>query len=146
MKNNRGFSQVIIVILIVAGILIVGGGAAYYYKTEKASENNVPQIIGGDKDEEVLSATDKFAKCLTDKGVKMYGASWCPHCVNQKNLFGDSVKYMPYVECAEGNGQAEVCQQAGIQAYPTWIFEGDKKVSGELSFEKISQYSGCPFE
>jgi len=27
---------------------------------------------------------DAFARCLTDRGVKMYGAFWCPHCVEQK--------------------------------------------------------------
>jgi len=30
---------------------------------------------------------DEFAQCLTDKGVKMYGAYWCPHCQAQKALF-----------------------------------------------------------
>ena len=31
-----------------------------------------------------------LAKCLTSKDVKMYGTSWCPHCNNQKEMFGVS--------------------------------------------------------
>ena len=27
---------------------------------------------------------DAFARCLSDRGVKMYGAWWCPHCKEQK--------------------------------------------------------------
>ena len=26
---------------------------------------------------------DGFARCLGDRGVKMYGAWWCPHCQEQ---------------------------------------------------------------
>lgn len=39
---------------------------------------------------ETVITTDDFAKCLTEKGAKMYGTSWCGHCKNQKALFGDS--------------------------------------------------------
>lgn len=31
---------------------------------------------------------DDFAKCLSEKGVKFYGAFWCSHCANQKAMFG----------------------------------------------------------
>lgn len=67
---------------------------------------------------------DSFAKCLTDKGVKMYGAYWCSHCQNQKKAFGDSFKYINYIECADPNikGQLEVCQKEKIEGYPTWEF------------------------
>ena len=43
---------------------------------------------------------DTFAKALTTGGVEFYGAFWCPHCQAQKALFGDSKKYLPYVECS----------------------------------------------
>src|SRR5208282_2697580 len=42
---------------------------------------------------------DAFAHCLADRGVRMYGAYWCPHCVEQKQEFGASFEYAPYVEC-----------------------------------------------
>jgi len=43
-------------------------------------------------------ALDSFAQCLAQKEVTMYGADWCPHCQKQKQLFGKSAKYLPYVD------------------------------------------------
>ena len=43
---------------------------------------------------------DAFAQCLAQKQVTMYGAYWCPHCENQKKLFGSAWEYVPYEECA----------------------------------------------
>ncbi len=37
-----------------------------------------------------LTSTTRFARCLTDRQVKMYGAYWCPHCAEQKEMFGES--------------------------------------------------------
>ena len=34
---------------------------------------------------------DAFARCLKDRQVKMYGAYWCPHCAEQKEMFGESL-------------------------------------------------------
>lgn len=91
---------------------------------------------------------DDLARCLTQKGVKMYGAEWCPHCKNQKELFGSSWQYVTYVECAIPNqqGQTIACQQAGVTSYPTWEFSGGKRVAGEMTFEQLSQQSGCSLQ
>ena len=52
-----------------------------------------------------------LAKCLQEKGIKMYGASWCTYTNNQKNMFGESWKYIDYIECAlpDGGGQTPEC-------------------------------------
>ena len=42
---------------------------------------------------------DAFAKCLATKQTTMYGLYWCPHCIEQKEMFGDAFHYVPYVEC-----------------------------------------------
>lgn len=88
---------------------------------------------------------DDFTKCLTEKGVKMYGAYWCPHCLNQKNMFGSGWKYVDYVECSLPNkaGQTEICNKAGIKGYPTWEFANKERIEGEVSFEYLSEKSGC---
>ena len=88
---------------------------------------------------------DDFAKCLTQNKAKMYGASWCPHCQAQKKMFGSSFQYVDYVECAEGNGQAKACSDAGITGYPTWDFNGKRK-SGELTVADLSDNSGCSLD
>ena len=89
---------------------------------------------------------DAFAQCLTENGVKMFGAYWCPHCLNQKKEFGKSWQYVTYVECSlpGGQGQTEVCSKEGIKGYPTWEFANGERVSGEVPFPELSQKSGCP--
>ena len=93
-------------------------------------------------------AYDNFAKCLTENGVKIYGAYWCTHCNNQKKEFGKSWQYIDYIECSLPNnsGQTQICSLAGINAYPTWEFQGGEKIEGELSFEELAGRSGCLLE
>jgi len=87
---------------------------------------------------------DSFSQCLTEKGVTMYGAYWCPHCANQKKLFGSSFKYVTYVECdSKGpDAQPELCQQKGIESYPTWEINGQMQ-SGEIPLPVLAEKSGC---
>jgi len=70
-----------------------------------------------------------LAEHLARNDVKFYGASWCPHCQDQKALFGVAAKRLPYVECSpEGQGtpQAPVCKNMEIKSYPTWIINGQR--------------------
>ena len=90
------------------------------------------------------SVFDDFAKCLTDNGVKMYGAFWCPHCNNQKEMFGNSWKFVNYIECSlPSRAQNDLCKNAGIKAYPTWEFSDGNRIEGELTFESLSKNSNC---
>ncbi|MEK6973881.1 MAG: hypothetical protein AABW41_01430 [Nanoarchaeota archaeon] len=88
---------------------------------------------------------DNFAKCLTDNGVKFYGAFWCPHCANQKKMFGDSFQYINSIECStpDGRGQMQICKDAKIEGYPTWEFKDGSRLSGELTIEQLASKSGC---
>ena len=90
---------------------------------------------------------DGFAKCLTDRGVKMYGAYWCPHCQEQKEKFGASFEFAPYTECGvQGDLHAEtqVCKDAGIQHFPTWQFPPTgERVERVFSLESLSERTGC---
>ena len=92
------------------------------------------------KPESAPKELEEFAKCLTEKGVKMYGAYWCGHCNAQKEMFSDSFQYIDYVECEE---REEDCLQAGIRGYPTWVFPEQNRIEGEATLEYLSQLSGC---
>jgi uncharacterized membrane protein/glutaredoxin len=73
--------------------------------------------------------TKALALHLSERGAKMYGASWCPHCIDQKEMFGASARRLPYVECStgpQGSRQASACQAARIKQYPTWIIDGQR--------------------
>jgi hypothetical protein len=88
---------------------------------------------------------DEFAQCLSDKGVKMYGAFWCGHCNEQKEMFGESFAYVDYVECDNQgeNGKAEKCQEAKITGFPTWKFANGTELRGRQSFETLAGKADC---
>lgn len=84
-----------------------------------------------------------LAEHLTKTNAKFYGAGWCPHCKEQKEMFGSSVKRVPYVECSPGGPgtpQAAVCTAAGVESYPTWTINGQRYV-GTQSLENLAQFS-----
>lgn len=92
--------------------------------------------------------SDDFAKCLSDSGAKIYGAFWCSHCKDQKNMFGSSWKHVNYVECStpDGKGQTEICIAEGIRSYPTWEFPDGERDSGVISFQELSEKTGCTLD
>ncbi len=121
-KNNLVYWVIGIVVVLAVVIFALRGGSAGDY--------------------------DVFAQCLTTSGAKMYGAYWCPHCQNQKELFGNSWDKIDYIECSlpGGQGQTQECQLAGIQGYPTWEFGDGSRVSGEMDLKQLSSVSGCGLE
>lgn len=88
---------------------------------------------------------DTFAQCLNDSGAKYYGAFWCPNCKNQEALFGRSAKLLPRIECStpDGKGQLPICQDAGIEGYPTWDFANGTRSTGTLTLAQLSEATGC---
>ena len=87
-----------------------------------------------------------LARYLTQIGAKEYGAYWCPHCHDQKMLFGrEAAKLINYFECdPKGqNSRAEICQaaSANLKGFPTWEIKG-QFYSGTQSLEKLAEFSG----
>lgn len=89
---------------------------------------------------------DTLAQCLKDKGATFYGAFWCPHCQEQKKLFGKSAKLLPYVECSTPNaqGQLQVCTDKEIKGYPTWEFSDGSRVAKTMQLEELAEKTSCP--
>ncbi|MBD2102971.1 vitamin K epoxide reductase family protein [Leptolyngbya sp. FACHB-261] len=88
----------------------------------------------------------QLAQHLTQTGAKMYGAYWCPHCLEQKALFGEAAKQLDYVECDPNgeNPRPQLCQAKNIQGYPTWEIKG-QMIEGSQPLDKLadlSNYSG----
>jgi hypothetical protein len=88
---------------------------------------------------------DSFANCLASKQAKMYGLYWCPHCIEQKQMFGDAFHYVPYVECAikDSREEATECKVAGVKLFPSWQFGTEPPREGVLSLEALSDKTGC---
>jgi glutaredoxin len=112
-------------------VLVVGGLIAVRNVSDGGASTRVTKFDG-------------FAQCLTDAGVKFYGAYWCPHCADQKALFEKSAK-LPYIECStpDGKGQLQVCIDEKIQGYPTWKFADGSVVDKVMQLEELAEKTSC---
>jgi len=88
---------------------------------------------------------DEFAKCLAARQAKMYGLYWCPHCAEQKEMFGKAFRYVPYVECAiKGSHElAPACSAAGVKLFPSWQFGTNQPIEGVFPMQELSDKTGC---
>jgi hypothetical protein len=86
-----------------------------------------------------------LGQCLTEKGVKFYGTFWCKYCKTQKEIFGDDLRYVDYVECDERgeNGDPEACLDAGVDSYPTWVFPGQDPIVGVQQPADLAKKANC---
>ncbi len=89
-----------------------------------------------------------LAKHLVSIGAKEYSAFWCPHCHEQKLIFGKEAAQIlsdenVNVECAAESpkGKPQVCQAAGIKGFPTWVING-KSYSGVQNLDELAKVSG----
>jgi len=76
---------------------------------------------------------DDFAKCLTEKGAIMYGASFCKYTHGQKGMFGNSAKYLDYRDFSE---------DANIKFTPTWVIDGQYYKNAQ-SLDRLAFITGC---
>lgn len=124
------FALVIVIVVVIVGIIVLSWFVLH----------------GGESGENTPVAA--LAQCLAQKGATVYGAEWCPHCQNQKNMFGEAFKYISYVECPKNPAQ---CLAAGITGYPTWTFPSTNsgqvangsRLEGEQELGKLAEASGC---
>ncbi len=132
-----------------AGVTIVQSGSSggqVFFDPRKAGDPDPKsgwEITTTSGDAEI-----QLAKHLAKIGAKEYVAYWCPHCHEQKLLFGkeayniiteNNVK----TECAQDSplGKPQECQAAGVQGFPTWIING-KSYSGVQNLNELTKASG----
>jgi uncharacterized membrane protein/glutaredoxin len=89
------------------------------------------------------SANVQLARHLTETRAQMFGAYWCPHCIDQKEMFGkEAFKLVDYVECdPKGKNQrAQLCKAENIKGFPTWKIDG-QLYEGEKDLQKLADLS-----
>ena len=90
---------------------------------------------------------EALADHLTATGAVLYTAYWCPHCHDQKQLFGKQASdKLVVVECAPDgvDAQPKLCTSKGIEGFPSWEIDGSLD-SGVKSLEQLaglSNYKG----
>tara|TARA_B100000965_G_scaffold226508_1_gene189616 strand:+ start:44 stop:982 length:939 start_codon:yes stop_codon:yes gene_type:complete len=126
--------------------VVLTGGLIWSNKVDPAnadlgvnSSEGTPPIVKNYSSNEKI----RFAKFLNKNQIVMYSAYWCPHCHDQKELFGkEAVEELTIIECAKDgkDNQFDLCQAKGIEGFPSWeinnnIYSGTRELSelGELT-------------
>ena len=132
----RGFIMSIAVLL--AGLV----WSSAVDPSTKDISNNIqgmpPAVIAISSPEKI-----KLAEHLTNEGAVMYNAYWCPHCHDQKEMFGkEASSKLNLVECAKDgfNNKRELCESKGITGFPSWEINGSID-SGVKTLKELAELS-----
>lgn len=116
--------------------------------SESSQPSNISSNTSGESGRPIANVSGAaemaLARRLAEIGAKNYGAYWCPHCHEQKELFGkQAFALIDYFEC-DPNGQnarPQMCRAAGLVGYPSWKID-DKVYPGVQSLETLADLSG----
>jgi hypothetical protein len=135
--------------------IIVALALTNSYSSATTQLNGTDDFVLERYDTEITTESTPFAialaKHLHSVGAKMYGAFWCSHCNEQKQIFGrEATKILDYVECfpngaGKGKKMAPECAAAGIEGFPTWIING-KVLGGDQELPILAEESGFTVE
>tara|TARA_B100000579_G_scaffold314429_1_gene263919 strand:+ start:2040 stop:2981 length:942 start_codon:yes stop_codon:yes gene_type:complete len=132
----RGFIMSITILL--AGLI----WSSSVDPSSKEISNNIqgmpPAVLAISSPEKI-----KLAEHLTKEGAVMYNAYWCPHCHDQKEMFGkEASEKLNLIECAQDgfNNKKELCESKGIKGFPTWEINGSIE-SGVKSLKELAEIS-----
>jgi hypothetical protein len=131
-KKKTDYGKIVFFSLL--GIVVIVFASQFLFNGGNDEPNTPPTTPPGE-----LSGLDAFAQCLTDNDAVFYGTEWCGFCNQQKTLFGDSLKYVNYIDCDKNTN---VCTAQGIRGYPTWKVKGEPLV-GVQSLQALASKTGC---
>lgn len=132
--------------IIVAMVTLISTLAIYApINSPQAADSNIPGEAGPPVTTVSQAAELQLAQHLAEIDAKMYGAYWCPHCHDQKQLFGqEAAQTIPYIECAPDgqNPQTQLCQSVDeVRGFPTWEINGEF-YSGAQPLQVLAEASG----
>jgi uncharacterized membrane protein/glutaredoxin len=144
------FGQLAFMGVIVVVVTLVGTLAVYapINNNSQSAQADIPGEVGPPVTTTSGPSEIQLAQHLSATDAKMYGAYWCPHCHDQKQLFGETAaKEIPYVECAEGgqNAQVSLCRSVeGLTGFPSWEVNGELLVGAQTleTLADASDYDG----
>ena len=116
---------------LIVALTILIGGLIWSNNVDPSKANDISNT--SEKVSPIITTSSspqkiKFAKFLSDNNIKMFSAYWCPHCHDQKQLFGKkAVKELTIVECAKDgkDNQYQLCREKEIQGFPSWEIKGE---------------------
>ena len=141
-KSKWKYIYYVAVILL---IIIMASGLLVYNQTPSSvinSESN--NVTSQTASPSTLGPYDNFAKCIKNSGAKLYSAFWCEFCAKQKELFGSSAQYLPYIECSNSDKTPnDFCLAQKVYGYPIWDFADGTRATGLQTLDQLSAKTGC---
>lgn len=131
--------RVVLVALVVA-LAGLGWAAAVDRPVDQVGGRGVPLPVTTTSTPQTIA----LAEHLSSSGAVMYSAWWCPHCNDQKQLFGkEAAAQLKVIECAPDgrNSQKALCDTKKIEGFPTWEINGQLD-SGVKSLQQLAELSG----
>lgn len=145
-REWEDIGQLVFTGILVAMVSSIGALGLYNSVNAPVASVSTPGIVPPAVTTTSSPAQIALARHLRQIGAKEYGAYWCPHCYDQKMLFGkEAAKIIDYFECDPRgqNSRAESCQAAAanVKGFPTWEIQG-KFYSGTQTLDKLADLSG----
>lgn len=142
-RDWQDIGQLLFIAIVVGMVTLISTLGVYAGVSSPAANSDStgvsPPITTSSSQAETALATH-----LKQIDAKMYGAYWCPHCHDQKQLFGKAAfSQINYVECdPDGvNPQPQRCEGAGVESYPSWEING-KLYPGTIDLPTLAKLSG----
>ena len=144
-RRWEDFGQLAFTGIIVAVVTLTGTLAIY----GPVRSGGVQAAVPGETGPPIMTTSGPaqiaLANHLKAVDAVMYGAWWCPHCHDQKAVFGaEAAAVIPYVECAEDgkNSQTKLCRsESQVTGFPTWKINGEF-YPGAQSLDRLAELSG----
>merc|ERR1712224_82448 len=80
-------------------------GILFIYSFFPHNSKTIENYSDVDNDEEL--SLENIATKLSDKNATLYGAANCPYCIKQKEMFGDHIDKIQYVDCYNEDGSVK---------------------------------------
>ncbi|MBT4135990.1 hypothetical protein HOD75_01335 [archaeon] len=124
--KKRVLITAIIGIVLVAGFYLITSNITKYTGYSISPEKN-----------------DDFEKCLIEKDITVYINVNSDVALDslQELKLERHLKYFEIVNCVNDNS---ICEENGVGIYPSWIIN-DRKIDKDISFQELTEYSGCRF-
>ncbi|MDM7938249.1 MAG: vitamin K epoxide reductase family protein [Cyanobium sp. CZS 48M] len=138
--DDRGqlvFRGVLVALLV--GLVGLGWAASVDRPAALGTRGTPPPVVSAS-----TPASLALAEHLSQSGAVMYSAYWCPHCHEQKELFGkEATAKLKVIECAADgvNNQKALCDSKKLEGFPTWEING-KLDSGVKPLARLAELSG----
>ncbi len=137
-------------ITVIAAIASLTGVMSVYANVDYTASAPSSEVVvkTGEKGPEITTestaAEISLAKHLQSIDARVFVSYTCPHCYEQKQLFGkEASAILNTIECnPKGeNAQPQLCEAAGIRGVPTWEIKGEF-YPGVQPLERLAELSG----